>query len=88
MKVKVALAAVAAGLLLTAGSCQSTESDDGCHWELESIAYSKPVPKPRPQAPPRVVKVPGARPPVKMPTVKPHKPTKAPKGKVWEYDCD
>lgn len=82
MKIKVALAAVAAGLLLTAGSCQSTAPDNGCEWELESVAY-KPRPKPH-----RVVKVPGAKPPVKMPTVKPHKPARDPKRKVWEYDCD
>lgn len=56
----------------------------------------KPAPrintvKPRPgskPAPGGVVK-PGSRKPVKMPTVKPPKPTtKPPQGKVWVLDCD
>jgi hypothetical protein len=84
MKVKAALAAVAAGLLLTAGSCQSSESN-GCEWELESVAY---VAKPRP----RINTVKPHKPAAKMPQVKPNKtprmPTRAHKGKVWEYDCD
>lgn len=83
MKVKGFLAAVAAGLLLTAGSCQVTESEE-CEWELEDVAYVTSS-KPKPQ---RITKVPGAKPPVKMPAVKPSKPRTAPNGKVWEYDCD
>jgi len=94
MKVKVTLAAVAAGLLLTAGSCQSSDTDESCEWELETVAYSKPLPKPKTnvvkpgKAPVKMPTAKATRKPVKMPTKAPQKPSKAPKGKYWEYDCD
>lgn len=75
-------------LLVGLAACQPSEEND-CEWELEQVAYiTGSAPRP---APPRhrEVKVPGAKPPVKMPVVEAPKPTsKPPKGKVWEYDCD
>lgn len=91
MKVKMVLAAVAAGLLLTAGSCQSTQGDS-CEWDLEKIGYSAKggggkgggakgssghgFSKPAPGRS------------VGKPKPKPQKPHTTPHGKVWVWDCD
>lgn len=87
MKVKMVLAAMAAGLLLTAGSCQSTQSDE-CEWDLENSSYAvkggggdkgggdRGFSKTRPGGG------------VSKPKPKPQKPHTAPHGKVWKWDCD
>lgn len=102
MSVKVTLAAVAAGvLLLTAASCDSTEPQDDCEWELMS-SVQKPGPRPggggagapkintvKPgKAPAKMPSVNRTSKPVPMPNVKPSKPGKAPKGRHYTYDCD
>lgn len=76
-----ALIAVATGLTLTAGGCQSTE-DDGCNWELDAYSASRPRPRPNLHKPSGNRVKPG------VPHRAPQPTRKAPKGHKWEYNCD